>query len=593
MGTPPYPNDSGAALDALGIDANSLLIVQRPSVPGTQSYAYGTGEAVAYGTFLPRNADYLGKTWARCRAFYKGGKDLLDNDTVMADVFPKHLAERPDVYRERKRRAFYLNYSGAIVDWFVAALASDPVTLGVPQDDDDPSSLELPDEQWDEFFEDVSKPGGERCSFHEHMLCQLRCALQTRRVWTLVDFPELSADGQLPATLAEQDRAGGRRAYLVHVDPEEVIDWEADESGELLWAIRRTVDCPREDWRRGRSQMVETFTIYDRTTWTRFQIRYPRAEKPDENAKVFKVAEGVHSFPRVPLLPLVLPDGLWAMGKLESPVRAHFNKRNALDWAEHKSLLPVLYEFLAPEMPIGGDVTDNSGANDPSRSVSQVRGTGYVQERQEKDRAEFIGPDSSPFAAALESCRDLRDELHRIVHQMALAVNNTGASIARSAESKGQDKADRTTIIEELGRRLREYALRIIETVEAGMGESPSDWHARGWESFDLASLGELIDQAVQLSVLNIPSRTFKKLHSLDIIQKTLGEKATPEVMETCAKELDGQLEQDDLVKTTMAERLIDEPATETEEPAPESDQREAPAPPTPAGRQRVFSSKR
>lgn len=565
LGTfPAYPNDSGAGGAGAGLTRDGVYDPRRAdqsSAAATITAAYGTGPSVKYGLISQRHPEYRTTTWRRCRAFYKGGSALLEDSAVLQDVFPKHLVERSDVYQERCRRAFYLNYCAPIVDWYIAGLASDPVRLGVEDEEGETqeglAELKAPDDYWDEFFEDVSKPGGETCTFQNHMLEQLRTALQCRRVWTLVDLPEMRDPDAPPAmNLAEQEKRGELDAYLVHVEPEEVIDWEADDSGELNWAIRWTRETPRADWRASRTEIVERFMVYDRETWERYEIRYPtRDKKPDAEAPVFLVARGAHSFPRVPLVPFVLPEGLWAMGKLESPARAHFNKRNALDWAEHKSLLPLLYEFLGPEDMAGS--TDSGAAGDPDRAVTQARGPGFVQIRNATDKAEYVGPDPGPFATALASTHDLRDEMHRVTHQMALAVNNTGASIGRSAESKGQDKEDRTVVLEEFGRILRSFALRIVDTVGQGRGDPPIDWQAEGWEAFDMDTLGDVITNAVNLAVVEIPSPTFKRLHAKDLAIKVLGDKATPEVVEKIDEELEAAFTQDSMVKDANAEMNI------------------------------------
>jgi hypothetical protein len=560
---PEYPNDSGAGGAGAGLTRDGVYDPRRPEDRSGRAeiVAYGAGPAVRYGLISQRNPEYRTSTWRRCRAFYKGGSALLEDMPLLCEVFPKHLVERGDVYNERCRRAFYLNYAGPIIDWYVAGLASDPVRLGVENEEgeteEDAPDLVTPDEYWEEFFKDVSKPGGEACTFQQHMLEQLRTALQCRRVWTLVDLPEMRDPDAPPATnLAEQMQRGELDAYLVHVEPEEVIDWEADDSGELMWAIRWTREVPRGDWRSSRTEIVERFMVYDRASWERYEIRYPaKDKKPDQEANVYLVGKGSHSFPRVPLVPFVLPEGLWAMGKLESPARAHFNKRNALDWAEHKSLLPLLYEFLGPEDMAGS--TDSGDAADPNRAVVQPRGQGFVQIRGEKDKAEYVGPDAGPYTTALASTHDLRDEMHRVTHQMALAVNNTGASLGRSAESKGQDKEDRTVVLEEFGRILRSFALRVIETVTQGRGDKDIDWCAEGWESFDLDSLGDVIDQAVALSTVEIPSPTFKRMHAKDICIKVLGEKATPEVVAKIDDELSKAFTQDSMVQDANAEANV------------------------------------
>ncbi len=81
----------------------------------------------------------------------------------------------------------------------------------------------------------------------------------------------------------------------------------------------------------------EEFTYYDAAGWQRWQIAYPKDKRPKPQTPVDQIlgvvrTEGVDSFGRVPLICLELPEGLHAMGKLESIAAEHFNKACALSW---------------------------------------------------------------------------------------------------------------------------------------------------------------------------------------------------------------------------------------------------------------------
>ena len=55
--------------------------------------------------------------------------------------------------------------------------------------------------------------------------------------YMVVDFPRASGAAQ---TRAEEDASGRSRAYLVDYTPEEVINWNYDETGGLEWVVIRT-----------------------------------------------------------------------------------------------------------------------------------------------------------------------------------------------------------------------------------------------------------------------------------------------------------------------------------------------------------------
>src|SRR5882762_971408 len=68
-------------------------------------------------------------------ALYRGGACLLENATVMGQIFPKYTYENDNVYLERKSRAFYENLFALVINQMAAGLAQDPARM-VPQTKD-------------------------------------------------------------------------------------------------------------------------------------------------------------------------------------------------------------------------------------------------------------------------------------------------------------------------------------------------------------------------------------------------------------------------------------------------------------------------
>jgi hypothetical protein len=238
-----------------------------------------------------------------------------------------------------------------------------------------------------------------------------------------------------------------------------------------------------------------------------------------------------------------LPDGLWCMNKLERLAREHFNKRCALSWAEYKTLFQERYEFEAPPDPA---TAGPAIAEDEDRPLNQVRGLGYTQVRAAGDRVEYIGPDSAPFEVALKSLKDLRDEMHRVTHQMALTFDNSPAAIRRSGESKAQDKASHAVVLMGLGQYVREHAYDIVTTISMGRGDD-LEWTASGMNKFDSQSMGDLIIEAETLENINIPSPTFQLRHKYLIAKTKLGDEASEEDLAKIEQELEEALSGDQM----------------------------------------------
>ena len=74
-------------------------------------------------------------------------------------------------------------------------------------------------------------------------------------------------------------------------------------------------------------------------------------------------------------------------------------------------------------------------SEDADRSKNQSRGPGYVQERGHQDKAEWVGPSPEPFKEARLSLNELRDDMHRVMHMMAMAVSQNTTALGRSAAS--------------------------------------------------------------------------------------------------------------------------------------------------------------
>lgn len=498
-----------------------------------QAGAPAVAGGLPYAILKQTHPSYDGSYWAETRALYEGGKALLRNEGLLCTLFPKHRDELSQVYGERKRRAFYVPYAAEIIDHLVAGVSSDPIHVHVGSDPE--KSKALPD-FYQGFVEDVSPDGGAKVPLTEILADQLREALQTCWTWVLVDLPV--AKGY--RTAADQEKAGALRAYAVPLDPECVVDWEEDSVGNLLWVLVHVVESRRESLTQSRSIIRERWTVYTGDDWQRYE-RERKADKEFDDKDIIPLTDGGrHSFERVPVIRFQLPRGLWAMNKLHGIAVEHFNKRSALSWGETQSLLPELYEFQGPEdgsrgAPIG------QAQEDPGRATNQRRGQGYVQLRGKDDEAKFIGPDTAPFSEARQSCDGLRDDMHRVMHQMALSAANNASALKRSAESKEQDKASVEVVLADLGARLRKHAQAIMSMVSRGRRDAAlvDEWVAKGAAEFDSIAVSDSLKNALDIDMLKIESKTFRQVHRKLITRDVLQGKVSSEEQEQIDRELE------------------------------------------------------
>jgi hypothetical protein len=499
-----------------------------------------------------RNRHYDGPYWAKIRVMYEGAKTLKDAlhaaSPLRDEIFPPHLGEEPIVYHERVKRSCYVNYLSQLIDYLVSVLFSDPVKLTAGGDDEDtaPGSIEP---FYDDFYKNTAQPGARPVTFNETLRRVALDALLFKRAWLLVEFPKKPVDDDgNPIALTnrydeEQLEAGGqyKRAYCCSVDPECVYDWEKAEDGELSWAMIHDKDYPRPSVDSKRTNCVETFTIYDREGWTRYTYQYDEEKsKPKDDEGPTRTESGSHTFGRVPLLDFKIPDGLWAGGKMENIAVELFNKLSALSWGQYRSLFQILVinvQDADPKTGFGGK------SDDQRRATNQTLGPGRIWEGAERDKVQYVGPDPGPFAEARAYLSELRDEMHRVLHQMAQSVDNSGAALKRSGESKAMDQAAGAVVSRELGRIFREVAVAIYDTVSAGRNERDKVWSASGLESYDDQGADSLVAEAVQLEQVSIPSPTWQTIRKHDLACK-LSPGLTDEQKDKIYKELEDNLEQ-------------------------------------------------
>lgn len=516
-----------------------------------------TPNGVSYGALTQVNAEHDADYWQELRALYHGGKRLLGDDAVMRRLFPAHRDEIEKVYEERKRRAFYVSYASEIVSKIVADLGLDPLTLGTGGDKETAKW----DEFYDTFFKDVTPRAGERLSMNALIRERALEALQVRRAWTLVELPG-SPSSQF-SSRAEQEKAGALNAYAVPLDAESVLDWEFDHDGELEFVLLNFRDQKRPSVTSSRSMITERWVWYDRQKCVVYQVTYRADNPPQEKDIIPMVSEVLHGFGRVPALCLKLPHGLWAMDKLASLAKEHFNKRSALGWAEFQSLFQELYEFLAPAISPGGVIV-NELQEDPGRAKAHRRGQGYVQERGSDDKAMFIGPGSESFTHALASCKDIRDEMHRVTHQMALTVDNSAAALQRSGESKELDQAATTVVLQALGVLCREYANSIMAMVAKMRGDKDlaAKWSVTGMTKFNRPDPAKVIEEATGVKLLEIKSETFQRRYQLKVAKSALPDE-DEDTIKAIQEELESNITSESMAEDAEADAAVKKVMTE------------------------------
>jgi hypothetical protein len=466
-----------------------------------------------------RHPEYDAEEMQVNRALYRGGKHVR---AIIEKLLSKGANEPAPRYEARKNRAYYVNHGAPVVEQLVAWLFS-----AQPKVTSDPEGT---DQFWKDFVGNCDQA---KHSLHQFQAGRVREAFITGRAWTLCELPKPPADDQgkpvsFPS-LADEDKAGVRRAYLVALPTEAVIDWERDEDGDLLWAIVRDETVPRVSPGKARGLKVVTWTIYTREKWEKYEWRQTKpGQGYDPNKDEAALADsGAHSFGVVPLEELGLPEGFYIFGKISDHIIESFNARCAKSWGMYTGLFAMPVHKKSPGIE-GSDTQVNK----------TLFGNGYGIEIGEKEDLYLLEPSGASFDVAEKHIADLKDELYRVVHQMALSVDNSAGAAKRSGDSKSEDKESSEIVLQALSEVEAPSRERKLNMIAAARGEEKLVWDVTPVEKFTLKSSEDVIQECILAGAAGVRSPTFEKERQKKLVRAVL-----PDLKEELATEIDAEID--------------------------------------------------
>jgi hypothetical protein len=434
--------------------------------------------------------------WRQYQDLYSGGERLRLN---AGRYLMRRNKEPAAVYQERLDRVFYENYIGSIVDWYAATLMRREPSLLFEGAGDPARAF------YAALSGDCDLKGTSLAEFFRRQFVQ---ALVCGAAYTVVDFPRVAAPS---LTRADEDASGRSRAYLVEYSPEEVINWNCDETGALDWIVLRTSCLQQSAATDAQWQQETRWIYYDREN---FQIY----RKTGESGPAELIDEGRHSLAalrRVPVFQMKVSEGLWLMNKAALLQLEHFNKSNALSWALTMGLFatPVVYS---------------------DREWSQVVGESYYIQLGSGDRFGWTEPEGKVYQIAADNLVRLKDEIYRVCYLMNQAGN---AADSRSGLSKQRDFSITNEVLKAYGDVVKDGLKQVLWAIAAARRDDLVI-DVSGLDEFDIEDFSSELDDARKLLDLGIQSETLRKQIFKKLALKYLSD-ARQEIKTRVAEEID------------------------------------------------------
>lgn len=254
--------------------------------------------------------EYSADDIAEADALYHGGKKFSDK---LESFLVKRKIEdsNKDHYELRKRRAFYVPYTGGLLDYIAAKALDKPIRI--EGDTSDPYYKSL-----------LTDADGAGTSLKTFAIACLIHGMLFRRAYVFPDFGTKAVFGEF-----EDD------ARLVMLEPQAIDDWQTDERENLLWVRSHTQELTRDPSKPYLPPEIEThfWTFFDGAKAYRYTASKRKDESWDEDATA--TLDGVvrHGMEECPVFNVRVGENMEIFDRIKSVAVALFNREAAITWA--------------------------------------------------------------------------------------------------------------------------------------------------------------------------------------------------------------------------------------------------------------------
>ena len=425
------------------------------------------------------------EAWLDLSLLYEGGAALKARCERLLKKRPR---EDEEVYASRMDRFTYQNILGTGLGWYGAAMFDVPPEIFF--------NGESGPEAYTKFLSNCDGIGMTYVDFFKKVFQVL---LTYGVGWTLTDLRALEEGEEPPKTREEENQRGLLDPHLACYSPLNVINWQFDAMGKLLWAVVKT-EVQQQKFL-GKAEIVSTWYCYDRENYTVYEDRRSPEEQTriatDNSGRIARLVRGParHSLAHVGRLPLrriTLSEGLWLANRAYLQLVDHLNQDNTFSWSLFMSNLAIPVVI---------------GDFDPSNMTYAE--TGYLH-FPEGTTYGWSEPEGNSFIHSAKRVESLREECFRSMNLQAQGRSMRATPAMQSGRSKILEMAPAKQILSGMGDDLRRSMQEVLVDVRDARREPKVEPDVRGFNFQEDMSTEEVFSVSSLLK-MRIPSRTFEK----------------------------------------------------------------------------------
>lgn len=408
-----------------------------------------------------------------------------------------------EIMQERAKLSSYCNKIAPILARFNSELFRCP---GVPTGSTDPF--------WAEHFFPhgalTDNDDDNRSSFNTFLQESMMAALTTGKAIAQVDVKA----SYNAISLADQKASGELNPYVILHPRTALWDWQSDTNGFTFTKIHQ-FRIHREKWF-DTPTPEHIFTIFYRQEGKIYTSKYvirklPKGDRPPQpipfiqgcdrkeviidpviqDKEIFNI-NGTFEFP---IITLTLPRPLWMASQLFDCQKSYFNQTAALEYALYTNNYSI---------PVITGVDDE--ADDPLQGKRV--GDGYYLTLKTGQEITQFERSNSTVNNAIKYRAEIKRDIYDILQQIAMSAGDGISIIARSGESKKEDRRPEEILLERYGQIVKEYIIQILRAAAIAHREIV-DWTVVGYDDFLGFSMGELLSDLEEIRRAKIPSTTF------------------------------------------------------------------------------------